>query len=88
MPQRDRKRAWPCGLVGYVEEYAWGNGDTTAAYVIESADERWGTGTHAYMMRADDVWKLLTKERQKERCKEGCPREKVLVGVEHQFPGT
>ena len=60
MPKADYKRLWPCALVGFVESYCWSRDDSTPAYVIENVDERYGT--ERYMMRADDVWKLLTQE--------------------------
>ena len=46
-----------------MECYTWSCGnrrETAPAYVIENVDERYGT--ERYMMRADDVWKLLTQE--------------------------
>lgn len=48
----DRKKRWPCELVGYVDEYTYVNGDVEAAYIIQCEG-------HRYPMRVDDVVKLL-----------------------------
>ena len=62
MSDDDKNARWPCALLAYVEEYAFPGVDSAAAYLIEQKDKKWGT--HRYVMRATDVWELLTKTQQ------------------------
>ena len=48
----DKKKLWPCELVGYTDSYKWATGETAPAYIINDSGD-------AYAMRSKDVWKLL-----------------------------
>ena len=52
MSKADRKKAWPCKLVGFSRSYKWPEGDLLPTYFIESQG-------HLYPMRAADVKQLL-----------------------------
>eukprot|EP00966_Prymnesium_polylepis_P331101 7386676-Prymnesium_polylepis.1 len=61
MSQKDKKRSWPCELVGYAAAYNWSKAPSPApAYVIEQRDAEYGT--HRYMMRPSIVWELALSQ--------------------------